>query len=105
MSERKKLIRDVVIDVLKGAEKAEYSPPSQFGGLAACVTEIMIRRGTPASPGRMSYGSYPELSPADTMILQEVFWDLFREGVITLGMDAANPTYPWFRVHSEARLT
>jgi hypothetical protein len=28
----------------------------------------------------------------------EVFWDLFREGIISLGLDDANPQFPWFHL-------
>jgi hypothetical protein len=30
--------------------------------------------------------------------LVEVFWSLFREGIITIGVDELNPQFPWFRV-------
>lgn len=34
------------------------------------------------------------------LLFQEVFWDLFRQGIITLGMDRSNNNFPWFRVSS-----
>src|ERR1039458_2986157 len=29
---------------------------------------------------------------------RRTFWDLFRQGFITLGMDDNNETWPWFRL-------
>src|ERR1039458_6502233 len=31
-------------------------------------------------------------------MLLEVFWDLFRQGIITLGLGDANPEFPWFHL-------
>lgn len=100
MENRKVEIRAIVLDILFGKEPTQYGA-SQFGHLAHGVAEVMARRDT-AVPGRMSMGMYPELSSGDKMILQEVFWDLFLDRVITIGLNADNPAYPWFRLHSSA---
>jgi hypothetical protein len=39
-----------------------------------------------------------ELDPADAETFREIFWDLFRQGVITLGVNDANPEFPWFHL-------
>jgi hypothetical protein len=38
------------------------------------------------------------LHPYDAELVRDVFWDLFRQGFITLGLDDANPTWPFFRL-------
>lgn len=47
-----------------------------------------------------NYGSSSALSEQDKGLVEEVFWELFREGIITLGLDSSNRGYPWFRVSS-----
>lgn len=39
------------------------------------------------------------------MLVDEVLWQLFIQGVITPGKDAANPALPWFRITSHGRKT
>ena len=31
-------------------------------------------------------------------LVRDVFWDLFRQGFITLGLNDSNPNWPWFRL-------
>jgi hypothetical protein len=38
------------------------------------------------------------LSDTDANLLLEVFWNLFREGIITLGTNDQNAEFPWFRI-------
>jgi hypothetical protein len=38
------------------------------------------------------------LSRNDEDLFRDVFWDLFRQGIITLGYNTNNEEYPWFRV-------
>ena len=38
------------------------------------------------------------LSGSDANLLLEVFWNLFREGIITLGINDQNAAFPWFRI-------
>jgi hypothetical protein len=47
----------------------------------------------------MAYqGAAAALHPRDRDVLLEIFWDLFRQGVITLGLNDNNPQWPWFRL-------
>jgi hypothetical protein len=34
----------------------------------------------------------------DKALVREIFWDLFRQGVITLGIDDINNGWPWFQL-------
>jgi hypothetical protein len=38
------------------------------------------------------------LHPYDAELVRDVFWDLFRQGFITLGLNDSNPNWPWFRL-------
>jgi len=82
------------MDILAGRERTSRAAES-LGALKECVAEVVQRRG--------GTGSLTGL-PADAAeLLREVFWDLFRTGIIILGLDDANPMYPWFRVSSFGR--
>jgi hypothetical protein len=48
------------------------------------------------------FGREATLEPADESLVQEIFWDLVVEKVLTIGKNPANPNFPWFRLHSEA---
>lgn len=43
------------------------------------------------------------LGSQDREILLEVFWDLFRQGIITLGLNDSNREFPFFRVSSHGK--
>ena len=45
-----------------------------------------------------SYGNEERLSPHDANLFLEVFWGLFQDKIICLGIDDANNQFPWFRV-------
>lgn len=97
MNARKSELRDIVLAVIFGKEEVNY-PPNQFNHLAMGVALILSRRS-----GGVSFSSpEPRLSNSDTMLVQEVFWDLVVERVITIGLDAENSLFPWFRLHSDA---
>jgi hypothetical protein len=76
-------------------EKVQYEP-SQVAHLAIGIAEVLERRDP--NSGHASWSGQHSLSPVDAETFGEVFWDLFRQNVITLGVDGANPNYPFFRV-------
>ena len=90
-------IRNVILDILAKREPTNY-PPTQYGHLESGVAEVFQRRGEPIRVGMIIGAGQPQLEPADADLTLEVFWNLFREGVITLGLDRANREFPWFRV-------
>jgi len=90
-------IRAVAIELLA---KRETSPHMQwetlqFGTLMTSIADVFERR-----EGRSTNDRHrrPEMSAQDREICREVFWDLFRQGVITLGLNNANDQYPFFSV-------
>src|SRR5688572_19370434 len=42
--------------------------------------------------------AYDRLSPNDTMTFLALFWDLFRQGITSLGTDDCNANFPFFHV-------
>src|SRR5713226_9248169 len=84
-------IREVVLDILLRRESVTYEP-NQWGSLVTGVGEVFARRA-----GRFD-GSQQRLHPSDAELVRDVFWDLFRQGVITLGLNDANPMWPFFRL-------
>ena len=81
-------IRSAVVDILLGIEEPSVS---QFGRLPSAVHQVLsLRAGKDPSTLRQSN--------QDEELVRDVFWDLFRQGVITLGMNNANSNWPWFRL-------
>ena len=80
-------IREVVVDILLGRETVSSSP-NQWLNLVNAVCEVLGRRNKLSAP----------LHPNDRELIRDVFWDLFRQGFITLGMNDSNPNWPFFRL-------
>ena len=87
-------IRNAAIDILAGRTKINAS---HYENLKHGVGEVLIYN---------KIGKYPEqyideiMSRSNSDIFLEVFWDLFRQGIITLGLNdlKGNREFPWFRV-------
>jgi hypothetical protein len=90
-------VRDVIMDVLLGRADAGEMPNS-FEKLVTKVTFVFGRRSVP--PGRaFNPADPPRIHPYDAEFVRDVFWDLFRQGFITLGIDSShNAGWPWFRL-------
>lgn len=85
-------LRDAVVACLLGDQGRAV--PDQWVGLKNSVgLEIARRRGEPTN-----IYPPPNISRADAELLRDVFWDLFRQGHITLGLDDNNPEWPFFRL-------
>ncbi len=71
-------IREVVVDLLlQGAA-------NQWRGLVNAVSEVFAKR---QNVGRQAQVFSPPLHARDAELVRDVFWDLFRQGFITLGMN------------------
>lgn len=90
-------IRKAAIDILAGRESVTYTP-NQFANLRTDVAEVLQKRdGTSPDP----YQREAQLSQNDKDLFQEVFWDFFRQSIITLGTSSdPRAAYPWFQVSS-----
>ena len=87
-------IRDVILDLLSGREKPQ-DELSQYESLARSVAEVFQRRENIQQANRHSS---PMLTVQDKELTRDVFWDLFRQGIITLGLNDSNQKYPFFRI-------
>ena len=94
-------IRSAALDLLAGRERASLSP-TQYQNLLVGVAEVFERReGASRSRDYQGGGAFgPSLSSGDRELFLEVFWTLFREGVITLGLNDSNRDFPHCRVTS-----
>lgn len=88
-------IRSVALDILAGREQVQWAP-TQYQNLMTDIGEVFARREGKIQPGH--FGATYALEPVDRERFLEVFWDLFRQGVITLGSDDSNRNFPHFRV-------
>jgi hypothetical protein len=89
-------LRAVVVDVLLKREHVQYEP-SHYRHLVIGVAEVLARRDGPKEqPSQPSFDLH--LDPHDSELVRDVFWDLFRQGFITLGLNDANESWPHFRL-------
>lgn len=90
-------IREAVLHLLRKS----LSMGSQYRNLEGDLARFFEQKGEPG--GRSDLLGGQALSPSDAETFLEVFWDLFRQGIITLGSDASNPEFPFFRVSAFGR--
>lgn len=86
-------LRDVAFDLLVGREIGSYGI-SQYQNFMISVAEVLESRA------RNQRVSNARLSSHDSELFLELFWDLFRQGIITLGLNDSNREFPFFRVSS-----
>jgi hypothetical protein len=92
-------IRAATLDILAGRETCTYEP-HQYNSIERGAAEVFLRReiGEQEAMNQMRRGDMPHLSRDDADLFMEVFWDLFRQGIITLGYNASNREFPFCRV-------
>lgn len=93
-------IRSVALDLLAGRERGPYDL-NQYQHLLIGVAEVFARRdGGPQDRSYQGQGlsGLGRQSAEDRELFLEVFWALFREGVITLGLNDSNRDFPHFRI-------
>jgi len=95
-------IRAAAFDVLSGRVQVQYQP-DQYQHLKIGLGEALEKRGLqgPRPPGM--YPAEAALDRPDSNLFLELFWDLFRQGIISLGTNDANPEFPWFHVTEMGR--
>ena len=90
-------IRNVVFDILAGRELGPYRYSlDQYQHLMLAVALVFFKREG-ENKRRHNVGD-PNLSASDKEKFLEVFWGLFREGIITLGLNDSSRNFPFFRV-------
>ena len=95
-------IRSATLDVLAGRVTTQYDPDHYPHLKIGVGKALRDRRGQP-EPAPGMYQADSSLDHADADLLLEVFWDLFRDGVITLGLNDSNKEFPFFRVTTRGR--
>jgi hypothetical protein len=95
-------IRSAAIDRLSDREPRYSYQADQFLNFRAEVAAIINKRDPCPIPDS---GRPPNLSSSDNDLFQEVFWDLFRQGIITLGSSNSSEGYPFFRLATFAKKT
>lgn len=94
MSHSYEELRTVALDIIAGREKAPYEP-SQYENLSLGVGQVLAQRENRIQQGHFG-ATYP-LDAQDKEIFLELFWDFFRQGIITLGLNDSNRAFPFFR--------
>jgi len=89
-------LRAAALDILTRRERVGYEP-DQYGHLSLGIGEVFARREGRIQSGYFGGANYP-LDEQDKETLLELFWDLFRQGIITLGLNDSNREFPFFRL-------
>lgn len=90
-------LRGIVIDILLKREQVNYEP-TQYVNLVTDVAGVLDRRSRPADqPSPYGRADCIPLDPRDAELVRDVFWDLFRQGFITLG-GRGSEAWPFFRL-------
>jgi len=90
-------IRSVALDILAGREQVRY-PAENYEHIKLGIAEVFARR-----EGRPGDGLGPSLDRVDSELYLEVFWELFRQEVITLGLNDSNREFPHCRLSEFGR--
>ena len=92
-------IRSAAFDVLSERAPSTY-PLNQYSHLKIEVGKVLDAYDKLPPKPPSSYPADSALTKEDAETLREVFCDLFRHGILTLGKDETNNTFPFFRVTS-----
>jgi hypothetical protein len=96
---RKAELRKVVLDILTGKESVFYEP-NQFAHLALGIAEVEERRLGHSSAVLGFHESGARLTDEDQETLQEIFWVLIIERIISPELNEGGNPFGRFRLHS-----
>ena len=89
-------LREVVINIFLSADK---NGVDRFEKLLERTALELARDGGPEDGRRhFAHGAAAQLHPDDADLVLEIVWDLFRQGIVTLGLNASHPGWPWLRL-------
>ena len=91
-----KELRDVVISVMLEANDNGVDRFEKL--LEKAALELRKQDALEHGPQHSSHGSAAQLHPNDAELVLEIVWDLFRQGILTLGASVSNPGWPWLRL-------
>ena len=99
MSHSYEEIRSATFEVLSGRARTSCSL-DQYPHLKIEVGRVLDEYDKLPSKLPSPYPADAALTKEDAETLREVFWDLFRQGILTLGINESNNIFPFFRVTS-----
>ncbi len=89
-------LRELVIAILIDAKDNEIN---RFEKLLEKTSLELLKQDPPdGGQAHSAYGAAAQLHRNDAELVLEIVWDLFRQGIVTLGLNAANPGWPWLRL-------
>lgn len=88
-------LREVVIDIVLDAGDQGVDDFDRL--LEKTALELGKRDGLAVGRHHFSFGPTAALHPADAELVLEIVWDLARQGILTFGLNPANPGWPCLR--------
>jgi hypothetical protein len=88
-------IRNVAIEILSGRQRTRTDVIRSSDDLERAIAGVIER---PEDQGTFDRHHVPSLMGTDRQLFDEVFWDLFRQGIITPGWNESNRNLPFFRI-------
>jgi hypothetical protein len=88
-------LREVVIEIM--LDDSEHGANNLERVLEKTALELCRRDGLAARRQHFSRGAASQLHPSDSELVLEIVWDLARQGILTFGVNASNPSSPCLR--------
>lgn len=89
-------LRELIISILLNAPENGVNRFEKL--LERTSLELFKQDAHEDEQNRFSYGAAIQLRPKDAELVLEIVWDLFRQGIVTIGLNPANPGWPWLRL-------
>lgn len=102
-------MRSLAMNIL--AKRLPYNAGNQYGSLEDAITNAikdsekteMKKHQGPENLMRTYHSDEGQLSKHNRDLFLEVFWGLFRDGIITLGSDYMNREFPFFKISESGK--
>lgn len=90
----------ITLDILS-QRRVTSEFPNQIYHLQTSVNDVLHelnRKVNPNEEHQYQHSGTNRLDEEDLNAISEVFWDLFRQGIVTPGINEQNNNLPWFRI-------
>jgi hypothetical protein len=94
-------LRLAVYDVLSGRIHVGINvniPVQDFNSLKIGVGKSLESKGLQDPRPPYGYVADNALDPSDAAVVRQLFWELFRQGILTPGKDGLNDNFPYFEI-------
>jgi hypothetical protein len=88
-------LRSVAIEILAKRDQFPIEA-NQYENLSQCIGYVFAQREGRTQSNHYDVNHY--LDDQDKELFLELFWDLFRQGIISLGMNDSNREFPFFHL-------